>query len=163
MTVKRPRIVLFEPRIPQNTGNIGRTCLAYDFPLDLIKPFGFNIEDKYLRRAGLDYWKDVDLNIYDSIENYKSKFNEQRIIGFSKYSNIPLSKFIFNYSDILLFGREDSGLTEQAKSVCDHIIKIPMRKQKYKIDDKGVRSLNLSVACGIVIYKFSESLNIIDI
>ena len=68
------RVGIFEPRIPQNTGNIGRTCLAYNLPLDLIKPLGFSIEDKYLKRAGLDYWKNIDLNLHENFELYK-KYN----------------------------------------------------------------------------------------
>ena len=64
----RPRVALFEPRIPQNTGTIGRSCLAFNMSLDIIKPTGFSFEDKYLKRAGLDYWPEVDVHLYDSFE-----------------------------------------------------------------------------------------------
>ena len=73
---KRPRIALFEPRIPQNTGTIGRTCLAFDLSLDIIKPTGFSFDDKYLKRAGLDYWSDVDLHLYESFMEYRSQFKK---------------------------------------------------------------------------------------
>ena len=77
----RPRIALFEPRIPQNTGTIGRSCLAFALPLDIIKPTGFSFEDKYLKRAGLDYWNNVDLHLYESFDEYKNIFKSSRIIG----------------------------------------------------------------------------------
>ena len=70
----RPRVALFEPRIPQNTGTIGRSCLAFDLLLDIIKPTGFSFDNKYLKRAGLDYWKYVDLHLYDSFKEYKNRF-----------------------------------------------------------------------------------------
>ena len=69
MTKQRPRIALFEPQIPQNTGNIGRTCAAFNLGLDIIKPTGFSMEDKYLKRAGLDYWKYLDLFIHDDYQS----------------------------------------------------------------------------------------------
>ena len=74
----RPRVALFEPRIPQNTGTIGRSCLAFNLSLDIIKPTVFSFEDKYLKRAGLDYWQDVDLNLYESFDNYKNLFRKYR-------------------------------------------------------------------------------------
>ena len=82
--ISKPRVALFEPRIPQNTGTIGRSCLAFDMSLDIIKPTGFSFEDKYLKRAGLDYWPYVDLNLYESFEEYKNSFSESRIIAFTK-------------------------------------------------------------------------------
>ena len=74
LTSSRPRVALFEPRIPQNTGTIGRSCLAFNMSLDIIKPTGFSFEDKYLKRAGLDYWANVDLHLYDSFVQYKNSF-----------------------------------------------------------------------------------------
>ena len=75
LNCSRPRVALFEPRIPQNTGTIGRSCLAFNMSLDIIKPTGFSFEDKYLKRAGLDYWKNVDVHLYESFDQYKNKFN----------------------------------------------------------------------------------------
>ncbi len=86
------RVCLHEPRIPQNTGNIGRTCLAFNYNLDLIYPIGFSLEDKYLRRAGLDYWENVKLSKFDCFDNYRSHFNINRIIGFSKKGGLSLDK-----------------------------------------------------------------------
>ena len=71
-TTSRPRVALFEPRIPQNTGTIGRSCLAFNMSLDIIKPTGFSFEDKYLKRAGLDYWRHVDVHLYESFDEYKN-------------------------------------------------------------------------------------------
>ena len=92
--LNRPRIALFEPRIPQNTGTIGRTCLAFNLPLDIIKPTGFSFDDKYLKRAGLDYWCNVDVNLYESFDEYKEIFKSSRIIAFfSKCNKSRLYKF----------------------------------------------------------------------
>ena len=78
---QRPRVALFEPRIPQNTGTIGRSCLAFDLSLDIIKPTGFSFDDKYLKRAVLDYWNSVDVHLYDSFYEYKNKFLSSRFIA----------------------------------------------------------------------------------
>ena len=88
----RPRVALFEPRIPQNTGTIGRSCLAFNMSLDIIKPTGFSFEDKFLKRAGLDYWANVDLNLFESFDDYKKSFNNSRIIALTKKSS--------NYSEL---------------------------------------------------------------
>ena len=89
--INRPRVALFEPRIPQNTGTIGRSCLAFKLSLDIIKPTGFSFEDKYLKRAGLDYWSNVDVNLYESFEEYISIFKNSRIIALTKKSNNLIS------------------------------------------------------------------------
>ena len=80
----RPRVALFEPRIPQNTGTIGRSCLAFNLALDIIMPTGFSFEDKYLKRAGLDYWSNVDLNLYESFDEYKNRYVNSRFIALTK-------------------------------------------------------------------------------
>jgi len=105
-------ISLFEPRIPQNTGNIARTCAAFDINLNLIEPLGFKIEDKYLKRAGLDYWPIVKVNKYSNFTKFSEAKNNKRIIAFSKKNGVYLNNFIFEQQDILLFGREDKGLPE---------------------------------------------------
>lgn len=146
------RIGLFEPRIPQNTGNIGRTCLAYNLPLDLIMPLGYSIDDKYLKRAGLDYWENINLKIHNDF-NYYKKFNfNSRIIGFSKFGGVDIKNIKFKPTDCLLFGREDTGLTQYVKDRCDLIGTIPMPGIATEQRPYGVRSLNLAVACGIAIY-----------
>jgi len=147
-------ISLFEPRIPQNTGNIARTCAAYDLTLNLIEPFGFELNSKYLKRAGLDYWPLVKVNTYDNFTKFKNSKENKRIISFSKKNGIYLQDFIFNVDDILLFGREDTGLPEYIIQNCDSLVSIFMPNlDSPRNNKKGVRSLNLSVACGIAIYE----------
>ena len=158
----RPRVALFEPRIPQNTGTIGRSCLAFDLALDIIKPTGFSFEDKYLKRAGLDYWYSVDVHIYESFDEYKNKFNSSRIIAFTKKSKNSISNLNYNSSDILLFGREDTGLPDSIMKKCGVIAGIPMPGGKNKMKPGGVRSLNLSVACGIVCFSACDQLNLLS-
>jgi len=158
----RPRVALFEPRIPQNTGTIGRSCLAFDLPLDIIKPTGFSFEDKYLKRAGLDYWANVDLHLYESFEQYKNSFKNSRIIALTKKSSNSISNITYKETDILLFGREDTGLPEKIMKNCEIIAGIPMPGGENELSTFGVRSLNLSVACGIVCYSACLQLNLLD-
>ncbi len=160
--INRPRVALFEPRIPQNTGTIGRSCLAFDLALDIIKPTGFSFEDKYLKRAGLDYWSNVDVHLYDSFEEYKMLFTNSRIIALTKKSNNTISNITFKNTDILLFGREDTGLPDDILSMCDVIAGIPMPGGSQMLKTGGVRSLNLSVACGIVCYSACLQLNLLS-
>ena len=153
-------IALFEPRIPQNTGNIARTCAAFNIPLNLIEPLGFKLEDKYLKRAGLDYWPLVTFNRYRNFEKFAESKSFNRIISFSKKNGIYLNNFKFNEDDILLFGREDSGLPDHIIDKSNFLISIFMPNvQIGTIDKKGVRSLNLSVACGIAIYEAHKQIN----
>ena len=158
----RPRIALFEPRIPQNTGTIGRTCLAFGLSLDIIKPTGFSFEDKYLKRAGLDYWSNVDLNLYESFEDYKNHFINSRVIALTKKSDNSISTLNYKNSDILLFGREDIGLPNKIMSKCEIVAGIPMPGGVVNSKKGGVRSLNLSVACGIVCYTALLQLNLLN-
>ena len=158
----RPRVALFEPRIPQNTGTIGRSCLAFDLPLDIIKPTGFSFDDKYLKRAGLDYWPNVDVHLYDSFDKYKSIFSNSRIIALTKKSNNPISCINYKETDILLFGREDTGLPDNIIKKCEIVAGIQMPGGVNKFKNKGVRSLNLSVACGIVCYTACLQLNLLS-
>ena len=157
----RPRVALFEPRIPQNTGTIGRSCLAFDLSLDIIKPTGFSFDDKYLKRAGLDYWPNVDVNLYDSFDEYKNKFISSRFIALTKKSDNYISNIAYKNTDILLFGREDTGLPEKIMEKCEIIAGIPMPGGEKHFISGGVRSLNLSVACGIVIYSACHQLNLL--
>ena len=162
LNISRPRVALFEPRIPQNTGTIGRSCLAFNMPLDIIKPTGFSFDDKYLKRAGLDYWENVDLNLFESFEDYKNSFNNSRIIALTKKSSNSISNINYNKTDILLFGREDTGLPDNIMSQCQIITGIPMPGGEKELQNGGVRSLNLSVACGIVCYSCCQQLNLLN-
>ena len=153
-------ISLFEPRIPQNTGSIARTCAAFDITLNLIEPLGFKLEDKYLKRAGLDYWPLVKLNNYINFNKFKDSKINKRIIAFSKKNGVYLKNFQFREDDILLFGREDTGLPNNIINSCDSLISIYMPNVAISNNvSKGVRSLNLSVACGIAIYEAYKQIN----
>ena len=147
-------VSLFEPRIPQNTGSIARTCAAYDVPLNLIEPFGFKIEDKHLKRAGLDYWHLMRINQYKNFYEFKKSKIKGRLISFSKKNGVYLRNFKFKINDIMIFGREDYGLPQEIIKDCDKLISIymPNKATETKGND-GVRSLNLSVACGIALYE----------
>jgi len=153
-------VTLFEPRIPQNTGNIARSCAAFNITLNLIEPLGFKLEDKYLKRAGLDYWPLVTVNKYENFDKFFALKTKKRIISFSKKNGIYLNNFKFQKDDVLLFGREDSGLPDQIIDKSDFLISIFMPNIQNSNDDhKGVRSLNLSVACGIAIYEAHKQIN----
>ena len=153
-------ISLYQPRIPQNTGNIARTCAAYGITLNLIEPLGFKLEDKYLKRAGLDYWPLVKINRYENFNKFLSSKNKKRIVSFSKKNGIFLNDYKFKPEDILLFGREDTGLPENIIEKSDSLVSIFMPKIESLLNNqKGVRSLNLSVACGIAIYEAHKQIN----
>ena len=139
-------IVLVEPEIPQNTGNIARTCAATDSKLHLVRPLGFEVSDKYLKRAGLDYWNDVEIFYYDSIDEVFEKFHSSRFWffttkGLNVYSDAKLS-----YGDFLVFGKESKGLPEELlKARRDSCLRIPMLKD--------TRSLNLSNSVAVAVYE----------
>ena len=140
-------IVLFEPEIPNNTGNIGRLALASGSRLHLVKPFGFEIDDTRLKRAGLDYWQHLNVIIYDNIDHF---FNENKDGDFAflsshgkqAYWDIPFKKNTF-----LIFGKESVGLSTHIKETySSRLYNIP-------IYNENVRSLNLANAVGIVVYE----------
>jgi tRNA (cytidine/uridine-2'-O-)-methyltransferase len=134
-----PHIVLVHPQIPPNTGNIARTCAATKTELHLVKPLGFEITDRYLKRAGLDYWPHVLLHIHESIEELLPLRQQERWLGFTTKGTIAYQDFSYRSDDWLLFGSETDGLPAIALENCDAKMYIPMREPK-------VRSLNLSVS-----------------
>ena len=147
------RVVLFEPRIPPNTGNIARTCAAFQIPLALIEPLGFSIDDRQLRRAGLDYWPHVQLSTHVDFNDLTEQLpTGSRIIGCSRFGGTALSDFSFQFGDVLLFGREDNGLPESIRGKCAELLTIPMPGAANTDGQGGVRSLNLSVACAIITF-----------
>ena len=153
-------ISLFEPRIPQNTGSIARTCAAFNITLNLIEPLGFKLDDKYLKRAGLDYWHLMKIVNYKNFETFKQAKKNNRVISFSKKNGAYLRDFKFNKNDILLFGREDNGLPDQIIQKTEALISIYMPNKASEINKNiGVRSLNLSVACGIALYEAHKQIN----
>ncbi|MGJ9459270.1 tRNA (uridine(34)/cytosine(34)/5-carboxymethylaminomethyluridine(34)-2'-O)-methyltransferase TrmL [Oceanobacillus sp. CF4.6] len=142
-------VVLYQPEIPANTGNIGRTCLATDTTLHLIRPLGFSTEDKMLRRAGLDYWKDVDVHEYDSIEELYEKYPDGDFYYIENFGTKHYSDFNFNKPEediFFMFGRETTGIPKE--------LLIGKEEQCLRIhmNDK-VRSLNLSNTAAIIIYE----------
>lgn len=139
-------IVLVEPEIPQNTGNIARTCAATGSRLHLVRPLGFEIDDKKLKRAGLDYWHLLDITFYDDINDFFEKNKEGNFYYASTKSLYRHSDVKFNDGDYILFGKETKGLDETLLKVNkDKCIRIPMIE--------GARSLNLSNSVAIVIYE----------
>lgn len=139
-------IALFEPEIPQNTGNIARSCAATGAGLHLIGPLGFSIEDKYLKRAGLDYWDKVNLNYYHSLEDFFHKHHGKHIFFASTKASKTYDQVSY-YSDcFIMFGKETRGLPEALlKENYDQCIRIPMKD--------NIRSLNLSSSVAIVLYE----------
>lgn len=149
-----PRVVLFEPQIPPNTGNVARTCAATGTELHLIEPLGFSISDRHLRRAGLDYWHLVRLRCHPDVASFLAFRAEQggRLLALSSQASEPYSAVRFQASDWLLFGRESDGLSPALLSAADRRLTIPMPQSRQSIPG-GVRSLNLSVAVGVVVFE----------
>ncbi len=140
-------IVLVEPEIPPNTGNIARLCGATGTVLHLVGPLGFSLEDRYLRRAGLDYWEAVDVRRWRSLEELRWAFPDSRWWYTSKKAEKAYTQAEFREGDFLVFGKETEGLPEALlASDPEHTIRIP-------IFSPVVRSLNLSTAAGIVLYE----------
>ena len=138
-------VVLVEPEIPPNTGNIGRLCLATGSTLHLVKPLGFSIDDRELRRAGLDYWKEVDVQLWDSFEQLRDDNADGRFFFLTTKSDRAYYDVRFRRDDFLVFGRETKGLPEGLLAAHrDELLTIPMR---------GTRSLNLATAVGIVLFE----------
>ncbi len=139
-------IVLVEPEIPQNTGNIVRTCSAIEANLHLIRPLGFSVEDKYLKRAGLDYWYDVNINYYDSFDELRNKYNKDIFYYATTKGAKIYSDFEFPEDCFIVFGKETKGLPEDLLRVnYEYCMRIPMKG--------GIRSLNLSNSVAIVAYE----------
>lgn len=143
-------IVLFQPEIPQNTGNIARTCVGTNTRLHLIRPFSFSIDDKQVKRAGLDYWEHLDLVVWDSFDEFLEKTNDKNYYLITKFGSKTYSDFDFsneNDEDIyFIFGRETKGLPEQFRTkYSKQTLRIPM--------SDNVRSLNVSNTAALIIYE----------
>lgn len=139
-------IVLVEPEIPQNTGNIVRTCAATGCRLHLVKPLGFEVSDKYLKRAGLDYWHFVEISYWDSFAELQAAYPEGKFYYFTTKGRTRHSDAKFKENDFLVFGKETKGLPEELLiQHPDECLRIPM------IDE--TRSLNLSNSVAIAVYE----------
>ncbi len=143
--MKTLNIVLVEPQIPQNTGNISRTCAVTGARLHLVKPFGFEITDKQLKRAGLDYWDKLDITYYDNIDDFFCK-NDGEYFFFTTKGRKVHSEVNYPDNAFLIFGREDKGLDEALlHDNPERCVRIPMRPE--------LRSLNLSNSVAIAVYE----------
>jgi tRNA (cytidine/uridine-2'-O-)-methyltransferase len=139
-------VVLIEPEIPPNTGNIGRLCLATGSTLHLVKPLGFSIDDRELRRAGLDYWKDVDVRLWDSLEELqRAQKTAVQLFFLTTKSDRAYYDVCFQPGDFLVFGRETKGLPEALLAA--------HQEQLLTIPIQGARSLNLATAVAIVLFE----------
>lgn len=146
-------IVLFEPEIPQNTGNIARTCVLTNSKLHLIKPLGFSLDEKHLKRAGLDYWKFLDIEIHENYEDFRKKYSEGTFYFSTTKAAHRYTEIDFKEGDFIVFGKETAGLPQKVREDnADNCIRVPML-------ESSTRSLNLSNTVAIVAY---EALRQID-
>lgn len=145
-------IVLIEPEIPGNTGNIARLCAATGIELHLVKPMGFSIDDKHLKRAGLDYWHLVRVHVHENFAEVKAMYPEHQFHYCSTKAPRAHSEASFGMEDMLVFGKETAGIPEDIlKENWERCIRIPMVE--------GARSLNLSNAAAIVAYEALRQLD----
>jgi len=145
-------IVLVEPEIPQNTGNIARTCAATGAALHLIEPLGFSIDEKAVRRAGLDYWSKLSLFVYSTLEDFFEQNKEGPYYYCTTKARNTYADVTYPSGSYLVFGKESSGLPEELlKDSPDHCIRIPMKPD--------IRSLNLSNAVAVVTYEALKQQN----
>lgn len=139
-------IVLLEPEIPQNAGNIARTCAVTNSALHLIRPLGFSVDDKYLKRAGLDYWKLLDIFYYDSFDDFMEKNPNARLWMATTKARHIYTEVSYLEDDFFMFGKESAGIPEEILMAhASNTIRIPMLE--------AARSLNLSNSVAIVIYE----------
>ncbi|MDJ0536352.1 MAG: tRNA (cytidine(34)-2'-O)-methyltransferase [Xenococcaceae cyanobacterium MO_207.B15] len=147
------RVVLVYPQIPPNTGNIARTCAATETELHLVAPLGFEISDRYLKRAGLDYWPYVNLHYHENLAAFWQEYQQKsgKLIGFTVRGNTNYLDCPYEDNDWLLFGSETQGLPPEVLSTCDYRAYISITQPK-------VRSLNLSVSVAIGLFEARRQL-----
>ena len=147
------KIALVEPQIPQNTGNIARLCAATHTTLDIVGPIGFSLEDKHLKRAGLDYWPEVNWHSHCSTATYMNTLNPDQVILLSSKATKPYTQFTFHPNSIIILGSETTGLNETYRTQFkDRLALIPM-------SNPNIRCLNLSNATAIVLYEALRQIN----
>lgn len=149
------KVVLVHPQIPPNTGNIARTCAALETELHLVGPLGFELSDRYLKRAGLDYWPHVKLHYHLTLEAFQEYHQEQggRLVGFSVKGTKNYLSYHFEEQDWLVFGSETDGFPPAFYAQCTDLVYIPMPHPE-------IRSLNLSVSVGIGLFEAYRQLNV---
>ena len=139
-------IVLHEPEIPQNTGNIARTCAATGASLHLIRPLGFTIDDKRMKRAGLDYWDKLDVHYYDGLDDFYAKHPDAAVYYFTTKAQHVYTDITYPDPVYIMFGKETKGLPEELLYANpDTCVRLPMRE--------GLRSLNLSNTVAVAVYE----------
>ncbi|MGI6655437.1 MAG: tRNA (cytidine(34)-2'-O)-methyltransferase [Desulfobulbus sp.] len=148
MQIQEPlHIVLVEPEIPPNTGSIARLCGATDSVLDLVHPLGFEVDDRHLKRAGLDYWPFVDIRHWDNLDLFLGDQDENTLYFLTTKTQRPYTEAAFRPGDRLIFGKETKGLPEDLLALySDRCLTIPM-------SNPHIRSLNLAMAAAIVLYE----------
>jgi tRNA (cytidine/uridine-2'-O-)-methyltransferase len=151
------KVVLVHPQIPPNTGNIARTCAATGTELHLVGPLGFEISDRYLKRAGLDYWPFVKLHYHIDLATFQTYHQRHagRWIGFSTSGQCSYVQFQYQSDDWLLFGSETEGLPRDLLKTCDETVYIPMAEPQ-------VRSLNLSVSVAVGLFEARRQLGFVQ-
>ena len=141
-------LVLVEPEIPQNTGNIARSCALSGAKLHLVRPLGFSLEQKQLKRAGLDYWDKLDLEVHDSLDAFLELYGDRALYLITTKANKTVYDCHYEEEVFLLFGKETAGLPQELhERYKEHRLRIPMLKKE------GLRSLNLSNAAVLVLYE----------
>ena len=139
-------VVLYQPEIPQNTGNIARTCAVTGTSLHLIRPLGFSLEEKHLKRAGLDYWQHLDLHVHESLEELWNLYPDRNFYYISTRGKKIYASVCFGPDDFIVFGRETAGLPARLlEAKGEHTLRIPM--------GEGLRSLNLANSVALVLYE----------
>lgn len=147
-------IVLFEPEIPNNTGNIGRLSLASGSKLHLVKPFGFELDDKRVKRAGLDYWQHIDLTVYESMEEFFSIHRDKAFAFFSSHGSKDYCSVDYQDDMFLIFGKESVGLPKDLiDQQASRVFNIPLYSPH-------IRSLNIANAVSIVVYEGLRSMSV---
>ena len=148
-------VVLYQPEIPQNAGNIGRTCVAVGAKLWMIRPLGFQLDSRYLKRAGLDYWEHLDWEAVDSWDEVRQRLPEANVWCLTKFGTQFPWQVSLSRGDILLFGCESRGLPEAIRSeFAENCIRLPMRPE--------VRSLNLASTANTIVYEAVRQIGGID-
>lgn len=148
MPVSEPRfhVVLYQPDIPQNTGNIGRSCVAVGAKLWLVRPLGFRLDSRYLKRAGMDYWQHLDWQAVDSWDEIEAQLGGRAMWFFSRFATKSVWEGAFGEGDVLVFGSESRGLPDSLLHANLHrALRLPMREE--------VRSLNLASTANTVLYE----------
>ncbi len=149
------QIVLYEPEIPPNTGTIARLCAATTTRLNLVEPLGFSLDDKYLKRAGLDYWPHVDKKIWPSWTDFLDGRDAGRLVFTSARQGVAYHRFTFQPDDLIVLGPETRGLPAEVLEGAEHLVRMPIWGQ--------VRSVNLANAAAVLLYEGYRQTGELDI